>query len=247
MTAEAPTDRRVAFYALPGGGWRDYWTLLHPPYTTWHLAYVVLGALTATQVDMGRLAATLLAFFLAVGIAAHAIDEWHDRPLRTAIPPGHLLALAGLSLGGALALGGLGIVHVSPLLVLFMLVGAAMLLAYNLEWFGGRFHTDIGFALAWGAYPVITAAFAQSGTVPWSALLVGAAAFAFSLAQRRLSARARLLRRRVVRLEGRATLDDGRTVPLDLRWLHSAPDAALQLLAAALPLLAGGLLLTHAG
>ena len=247
MRTEARAARRVAFYALPGGGWRDYWTLLHPPYTTWHLAYVVLGAVTVTQVDMLRLAATLLAFFLAVGIAAHAMDEWQDRPLRTAIPSGHLLALTVLGLAGALALGALGIVQGSPLLGLFMLAGVAMLLAYNLEWFGGRFHTDVGFALAWGAYPVITAAFAQGGTVPWPALLVGAAAFALSLTQRRLSARARLLRRRVVQLEGQVTLDDGRTLPVDLRWLHSAPDSALQLLAVAVPLLAGGLLAVQAG
>ena len=33
-------------------------------------------------------------------------------------------------------------------------VGAFLVLAYNLELFGGRFHTDLWFALAWGAFPV---------------------------------------------------------------------------------------------
>ncbi len=40
-----------AFYALAPGGWRDYWTLLHPPYTVWHLSYVVIGASLAPEVN----------------------------------------------------------------------------------------------------------------------------------------------------------------------------------------------------
>ncbi len=39
--AERWTRRRLsavpAFYAAGTGGWRDWWTLLHPPYTAWHL------------------------------------------------------------------------------------------------------------------------------------------------------------------------------------------------------------------
>ena len=73
-------ERRPAFYAAGAGGWRDWWTILHPPYTAWHLSYVVIGASLAPHVDAGRLLATLLAFFLAVGIAAHLLDELHGRP-----------------------------------------------------------------------------------------------------------------------------------------------------------------------
>ena len=40
------SEERPAFYALAPGGWRDWWTLLHPPYTMWHLSYVALGAAT---------------------------------------------------------------------------------------------------------------------------------------------------------------------------------------------------------
>jgi len=32
---------------------------------------------------MDRLLGTLLAFFLAVGVASHSLDELHDRPLGT--------------------------------------------------------------------------------------------------------------------------------------------------------------------
>ncbi len=70
------TGTRPAFYAARPGGWRDWWTLLHPPYTAWHLAYVVIGASLAPTVRVSRLVGTLLAFFLAVGIAAHALTSY---------------------------------------------------------------------------------------------------------------------------------------------------------------------------
>src|SRR6266498_379771 len=78
--ADAAVER-PAFYALRSGGWRDYWTLLHPPYTAWHLSYVVFGAVVARSFDGGRLGASVLAFFLGVGITAHALDELSGRPL----------------------------------------------------------------------------------------------------------------------------------------------------------------------
>ena len=101
--AEAPA--RPAFYAARRGGWRDWWTLLHPPYTAWHLSYVVIGACLAPRVSVSRLVATLLAFFLAVGVAAHALDELHGRPLRTRIPSAPLVAATVVGLAGAVFLG----------------------------------------------------------------------------------------------------------------------------------------------
>ena len=79
-------DVRPAFYALRQGGWRDYVTLLHAPYTAWHLSYVVVGGCLVAEVSWGRLGLTVLAFFLAMGIGAHALDELAGRPLQTAIP-----------------------------------------------------------------------------------------------------------------------------------------------------------------
>ena len=77
--------QRPAFYALDGGGWRDYWTLLHPPYTLWHLSFVAIGACIVPVIRPAYLGLAILAFFLAVGIAAHALDELRGRPLRTRI------------------------------------------------------------------------------------------------------------------------------------------------------------------
>ena len=94
---------RPSWYALETGGWRDYVTLLHPPYTAWHLSYVVIGGCLAPVVAWGRLTAAVVAFGLAVGIGAHALDELRGRPLRTSIPSSILVGLAALSLGAACA------------------------------------------------------------------------------------------------------------------------------------------------
>ena len=77
---------RASWYALRTGGWRDYVTLLHVPYTLWHLSYVVIGAAIAPVWLPGRLGWTLAAFALALGIGAHALDELRGRPLATRIP-----------------------------------------------------------------------------------------------------------------------------------------------------------------
>ena len=89
-------DARPAFYALRSGGWRDYVTLLHPPYTLWHLSYVALGAALAPHMKWGLLGWTALAFLLAMGVGAHALDELKGRPLRTRIPDRVLVALAAV-------------------------------------------------------------------------------------------------------------------------------------------------------
>src|SRR2546423_7746504 len=138
---------RPAFYAMRTGGWRDYVTLLHPPYTAWHLSYVALGASVAPAVDGVRLAAAVLGFFLGVGVSAHAFDELAGRPLRTAIPDGVLRALGWAGLVLAAALGVAGAARVSWWLLAFVTAGVFFVLAYNLEAFGGRFHSDLWFAV----------------------------------------------------------------------------------------------------
>src|SRR5579884_1295683 len=149
----APHDRelaaRPAFYALRPGGWRDLVTLLHPPYTAWHLSYVALGtAAVPGVIHATRLGAALGAFFLAVGIGAHALDELNGRPLRTTLSRGVLIALGAGGVAGGVGVGIAGIIIVSPLLVPLVVAGALIAPAYNLELVRGRFHSDFWFALA---------------------------------------------------------------------------------------------------
>ena len=237
----AESDRgpaRPAFYALAPGGWRDWWTLLHPPYTVWHLSYVVIGASLAPDVQMRWLGETLLAFFLAMGLAAHALDELYGRPLGTRISNGMLIAVAAVALAGAVALGIDGMVEVSPWLGVFIVVGAFLVVAYNLELFGGAFHSDVWFALAWGAFPVLTAAFAQTGDVRVAAVVAAAACALLSAAQRALSTPVRDLRRRVAEVRGSIVDLDGGTRSIDAGMLRDAPERALRSLSIAVPLLA---------
>jgi hypothetical protein len=234
-------ERRPAFYAARPGGWRDWWTLLHPPYTAWHLAYVVIGASLAPRVDLVRLLFTLLAFLGAVGFAAHALDELHGRPLGTHIPSRVLIALTVVGLAGALALGILGLYRVGWPLIPFMVLGPLLVLAYNLELFGGLVHTDAGFALAWGAFPVLVAYVAQTGRLALGPVLAAGGACALSAAQRRLSTQARLLRRRVTAVSGQMTLLDGETVPLDEQTLLEPLEMALRAMAWGIVLVAAAL------
>jgi hypothetical protein len=227
------SDERPAFYALELGAWRDFVTLLHPPYTLWHLSYVVLGAALAPSLHHDRLAATLLAFFLAVGVGAHALDELNDRPLRTRIPQSVLVAVAIVSLSGAVALGILGAIVVSLWLLAFVAFGAFIVLAYSLELFGGRFHTDFWFALAWGAFPLLTAYWATAESFEPTAAVGAAAAFALSCAQRILSSHVRGIRRRVRRIQGQITYANGDTQEIDKQWALASDERALALLAAA--------------
>jgi hypothetical protein len=224
----AETERRPAYYAAARGGWRDWWTLLHPPYTAWHLSYVVLGAALAPHVQTSRLLVTVLAFFLAVGVAAHAVDELHGRPLRTTISSGALVAVTAASLAGAVVLGAIGITKVGFVLLPFIVVGPLLVLAYNAELFGGVVHTTAGFAAAWGAFPVLTGYVAQTSDLTLAPVLAAGAAFALSCAQRALSTPARLVRRSTRDVVGSLTLDDGTVVPLDERTLLRPLEAALR-------------------
>lgn len=241
------TEERPAFYALTPGGWRDYWSLLHPPYTVWHLSYVVIGASLAADVQIRWLVETVLAFFLAMGLAAHALDELNGRPLRTRIPDGVLWTIAVVGLGGAVALGVDGAREVSPWLWAFIATGVFLVVAYNLELFGGVVHSDLWFALAWGAFPVLTAAFAQTAEVRPEAVVAAAACAAISVAQRVLSTPVRRLRRSVASVEGTLVTSEGEREALDAAALRAAPEGALRWLCLALPLLAAAMLLSRLG
>lgn len=241
------SGERPAFYALSAGGWRDWWTLLHPPYTVWHVSYVALGAATAERIDGFLLSISLLGFFLGVGVAAHALDELHGRPLGTAIPDAVLVAVTVVSLAGAAAVGWIGVVRVSAWLIAFIAVGIFLVVTYNLEVAGGRFHSDAWFAVAWGGFPALTGAFAQEGRITVAAVLVAAGCVWLSAAQRTLSTPVRRLRRSVASVEGTVTLQDGTTEPVDARSLRAAPEAALKLLWIAVPLLAVGAVLARLG
>jgi hypothetical protein len=242
-----------AFYARQGTAVSDWWTLLHPPYTVWHLSYVVLGAAVAPTRDWGALGLSVLAFFLAVGLAAHALDELQGRPLKTSIGSRTLWAVAGLALAGALALGVIGAFFwdgTNWALLVAMPVGMTLVVGYNLELFGGSLHSNHVFAWAWGGFPVVIGYLAQSPPLSGRLLVAAAAAtlagVGTSYAQRSLSSPARQLRRRTSSVMGSITTSDGVTVPLDRTALLAPLEGALRALSWAVPMAAIALLLAGA-
>jgi hypothetical protein len=239
----AETEQRPAFYALRAGGWRDLVTLLHPPYTLWHLSYVAIGAAAAPHIYSGRLAAALAAFFLAVGVGAHSLDELHGRPLGTRLSQPVLVALAAGGLGGGIAIGIIGMFVVSLTLAPLVAAGGFLVLAYNLEWMGGRFHTDFWFAAAWGAFPALTGWWSNALALHSVRQAIAASAavlacFWLSVAQRQLSTPVRELRRRTDAVSGQQRLSDGTSRQLDRASLAAPLDGALRTISIAMPLLA---------
>jgi hypothetical protein len=234
-------DGLPAYYAARRGGIWQCWTLLHPPYTAWHLSYVVIGASLAPRVDGVRLLATLLAFLLAVGVAAHLLDELHGRPLGTTVPSAALVVVSVAALAGAVGLGVAGVGRVGPALIPFIVAGVILVLGYDLELFGGRLHTTAAFAAGWGAFPVATAYLAQTGGLGVAVVPAAAAAFGLSWAQRRLSSPARLLRRHVREASARIVLDDGSVVRWDAQDLLRPLEQALRALSWSMVALAAGL------
>jgi hypothetical protein len=232
---------RPAFYALPRGGWRDYVTLLHLPYTSWHLSYVLVGGCLAAEVSWSRLGLTVFAFFLAMGIGAHALDELTGRPLDTAISSRVLIALAVTSVLAACAIGVGVAVSFSLWILPLVAAGAFLVPAYNLELFGGRLHTDLWFALSWGAFPVLAGYIACAGTLRGVAMIAATWATVLSLAQRRLSTPVRRTRRDVTAVTGELELTDGSRQAVTREVLVGPSEAALKLLAATTVLIAAAL------
>jgi hypothetical protein len=226
-------EQRPAFYALRPGGWRDLVTVLHPPYTAWNLANVCFGAAAAAQIHTDRFAATLAAFFLGVGISAHTLDELNGRPLKTELSDRTLIALAAISLAGAMGIGIAGCIIVSATLIPFVLAGGFFVVAYNLELFGGRFHTAFWLAFAWAAFPALTSWWVNtlsfaSVKVDVAGILVAAGCFGLVSVQRTLSTPVRRLRRKTVSVSGEQRLDDGTVIPLTEAEISGPLDASLR-------------------
>ena len=237
------TKNIPAFYALPGTrAWHDYVNLLHLPYTLWNLSIVVLGTVIAPVVHVDRLLGTILAFFLAVGIAAHALDELNGRPMGTRIPSIVLVSLAIVSLAGAMALGVVAGILETPWMFAFVAFGGFIVVAYNLGLWHDRFHNDFWLAFSWGAFPVLTAYWVNALRFDFAVLFVAVACFLVTLVQRTLSTPVRTVRRKALRVEGFIEQTNGERIILDSKSIIAAPERALFLLAISSVILASGLL-----
>ena len=129
----------------------------------------------------------------------------------------------------------------------FVVAGGFIVCAYNLELFGGAFHSDAWFAIAWGAFPLLTAYLAAAERITAEALLAAVFAAFLSLAQRHLSTQVRSVRRRVVAVDGSIELAGGLHEPVTRETLTKAPEAALRAMTVAVVALAVSLLVLRLG
>ena len=187
--ASGPSPDRTGEWFVPRFGPRAFRVavgLLFLPYTGMVLAFTVMGAMLAPTVHWDRVVALLAIYALALGVAAHALDALGSRaskPWGEALSRRALLAVAIAALVLAYAIGIWYMQLYAPWLWPIAIAEGLFLLAYNLEWFGGRFHTDAWFALSWGALPALAGYVLQTNAVSVAALVLAAATAALSLVE----------------------------------------------------------------
>lgn len=194
---------RTAEWFVPAFGplrFRVLVGLLFLPYTGMVLAYTVIGSMLAARIHWDRVGALALIYFLALGIGAHALDALGSKgvkPWGQVFSAGQLRMLAAGSVAAAYAVGIYYMVYYAPLLWPIAILEGFFLLAYNLEWFGGRFHTDGWFAFSWGVLPVLAGYVMQTNALSPPALAVAAAMGSLSLVEIKASRPYKELKRRL--------------------------------------------------
>ena len=212
------------------------------PTPAWHLAYVVIGACLAPIVNVTRLIATLLAFFLrrragrprARRTARPAAA--HPDPRCRARRRGRRSVWPERSPSGSPA-SSRWVRRWCP----SSSSDPSSSWATTSSSSAGIIHNDIGFAASWGAFPVLTAYVAQTGRLALAPVIAAVGAFGLSMAQRALSTPARLLRRRATDVAGSIELADGRSIPVDRAVLLAPLERALRAMSWAVMLLAAAL------
>ncbi|MCZ6719690.1 MAG: hypothetical protein V3S73_05930 [Gammaproteobacteria bacterium] len=181
--------------------------LLFLPYTGMVLSYTVIGSMMAETIYWDRVLAILVVYFLALGIGAHALDALGSQGIK---PWGRIFSdktlwiLAIGSVSAAYAIGAYYMILYTPLLWLIAIPEGFFLLAYNLEWFKGRFHSDGWFAFSWGSLPVLAGYVLQTNQISFPVLLVACAAAMLSLVEIKASRPYKAMKRTVA--------EDGKTV-----------------------------------
>jgi 4-hydroxybenzoate polyprenyltransferase len=136
------------------------------PYSLMNASYILIGSLIAPEVRFDRMWMLALVYLLAVGISAHALDATGpNKPWGAFLSRRQLQLLAICGLVPSL---GLGLYLALRFALILLPLGALelfLLLAYNLELFGKRFHTDGWFALSWGFLPVVVGYAVQTDSI----------------------------------------------------------------------------------
>jgi hypothetical protein len=172
--------------------------LLFLPYTGMVLSFTVIGSMLAPSIHWERVAAVVVIYFLALGIGAHALDALGSKvvkPWGEAFSTAQLWTAAIVSVALAYAIGLHYIIRHAPLLAVIAILEGFFLVAYNLEWFRGRFHTDGWFAFSWGFLPVLAGYVLQTNAISFAVVLAAASMAALSLVEIKASRPYKMLKR----------------------------------------------------
>ena len=174
--------------------------MLHLPYTGMVLAFVALGAALAPSISWPVLWATLGAYFLALGIGAHFLDQLPGMGSNYVRhwPTWALGLVGGLGVAAGVAIGVAGaFLRLGPGFLLVVAAQGTVAVGYPLApKFAGVLHRDSVFAVSWGSLPFLTSFYAQSRTITVASLLVGSLLGAVAVLEIRASRASRAARLR---------------------------------------------------
>jgi hypothetical protein len=184
---ETDLPDRAAEWFVPKFGppkFRSFVGLLFLPYTAMVLAYSVIGSVVAETLAWTRILAIVIIYFLGLGVAAHALDALGSKaakPWGRVFSRRQLWILAAASLAVAYAVAGYYMIRYVPWLWIVAVLEGFFVFAYNMEWFGGKFHTDGWFAFSWGFLPVLAGHLIQTNKISVVAVVLASAMALFSL------------------------------------------------------------------
>jgi len=226
-----------AWYARGGSRVREFYTIMHLPYTSMVLSYVVIGAMLSQSIYFDRVILTVVAYFLGLGFCAHALNELHAAHWTEALGKNELTALFAVPFVGALIIGAYGMLKLftlsrsilPPLVLLIMiLLESFFLIAYNTDALSGRLHSDISFAFSWAALPTLVSYYVNALTITPAALLAALAMAGTAGIEINLSRWCKELRRRSPLNE--LKFGDGTSQRMSTRELVARPEKALKLI-----------------
>ena len=213
------------------------------------LSYVLIGAVVSPNLHPNRVVITLVAYFLGLGLSAHALNELHAGHWTKALGKRELVILFALPLGAAVVIGVYGMLElfaastsvVAPLtLMAFIMLETFFLFAYNTDAFSGTFHSDIWFAFSWAALPTLISYYVNALTITSEAVLVALAMAATAGIEINLSRWCKDFRRKSHLTEMRFA--NGTRQRMNTSQLLARPEKSLKLIVLVVDLLAIGLI-----
>jgi len=239
-----------AWYARSGSKVRELYTIMHLPYTSMVLSYTLIGAALAPSVYPSRVILTLVAYFLGLGLSAHALNELYARHWGAALSKSELQLLFAVPLIGAILIGlyatmtlyaSSGTLFASLVLLLFIALETLFVFLYNADFSGGKFHSDLAFAFSWAALPTLIGYYVNAMTITAVAILMSIAMAATAGIEINLSRWCKDFRRRSPLTKIRFA--DSTELDLSTTELIAKPEKSLKLIVVVVDLVAIGLIL----